>query len=185
MVVDVGGGTTEVAVLSLGGMTVSASARVGGYDLDEAVLNHLRNTYRLAVGSGRGEEIKIELGSARTIDDELTTEVRGRDLASGLPTKVTLRAGEVREALEEPLRAILDAIHDTLERTPPELSADIFRDGITLFGGGALLRGFPERVSEETGLATRLAESPLTCVAEGAGRSLAEFETLERTSRAR
>jgi len=183
MVVDVGGGTTEVAVLSLGGMTVSESVRVGGYDLDEAVLNHLRHTYRLAVGSGRGEELKIELASARPLERELVTEVRGRDLASGLPTKVTLRSEEVRAALEEPLRAILAAVHDTLERTPPELSADIFRDGITLFGGGALLRGFPERVCEETALSTRLAESPLTCVAEGAGRSLAEFEALERTAR--
>jgi rod shape-determining protein MreB and related proteins len=184
MVVDVGGGTTEVAVLSLGGMTVSESVRVGGYDLDEAILNHLRGTYRLAVGSGRGEELKIELGSARPLAEELETQVRGRDLAAGLPSTVTLRSDEVREALEEPLSAIMAAIHETLERTPPELSADIFRDGITVFGGGSLLRGFPERVSEETGLAARLADSPLTCVAEGAGRSLAEFETLERAARA-
>jgi len=111
--------------------------------------------------------------------------VRGRDLASGLPTTVILRSQEVREALSEPLTAILTAIHDTLERTPPELAADVFRDGVTLFGGGSLLHGFPERVAEETGLATRLAESPLTCVAEGAGRSLAEFDALERTSRSR
>jgi rod shape-determining protein MreB len=185
MVLDIGGGTSEVALLSLGGMTVSESVRVGGYDLDEAILNHLRNTYRLAVGSGRGEEIKIELGSARPLEPELETEVRGRDLATGLPAKVALRSEEVREALEEPLRAIIAAVRDTLERTPPELSADIFRDGITLFGGGSLLRGFPERLSDETGLSTRLADSPLTCVAEGAGRSLAEFETLERASRGR
>ncbi|HLL87524.1 MAG TPA: rod shape-determining protein [Thermoleophilaceae bacterium] len=185
MVVDVGGGTTEVAVLSLGGMAVSASVRVGGYDLDEAILAHLRSTYRLAVGSGRGEELKIELGSAGALEHEGEAQVRGRDLAAGLPTTVTLRSQEAREALQEPLGHILAAIHDTLERTPPELAADVFRDGITLFGGGSLLRGFPERVSAETGLATRLAESPLTCVAEGAGRSLAEFETLERTARAR
>jgi rod shape-determining protein MreB and related proteins len=183
MVVDLGGGTSEVAVLTLGAMAVSESVRVGGYDLDEAILNHLRTTYRLAVGSGRGEEIKLELGSARPLEDELEGQVRGRDLSTGLPTAITLRSEEVREALEEPLEAMIAAVRGTLDRTPPELAADIFRDGITLFGGGSLLRGFPERLSDETGLPTRLAASPLTCVAEGAGRSLAEFATLERSDR--
>ena len=183
MVVDVGGGTSEVAVLSLGAMAVSQSVRVGGYDFDEAILGHLRSTYRLAIGSGRGEELKLELGSARALDAELETSVRGRDLASGLPTAVTLRSEEIREALEEPLAAIITTVRETLDRTPPELSADIFRDGITVFGGGSLLRGFPERLGEETGLSVRLAESPLTCVAEGAGRSLAEFDLLERSGR--
>jgi rod shape-determining protein MreB and related proteins len=183
MVVDVGGGTSEVAVLSLGAMAVSQSVRIGGYDLDEAILGHLRSTYRLAIGSGRGEELKLELGSARRLDRELETSVRGRDLASGLPTAIALRSEEIREALEEPLAAIIATVRETLDRTPPELSADIFRDGITVFGGGSLLRGFPERLGEETGLAVRHAESPLTCVAEGAGRSLAEFEALERSGR--
>jgi rod shape-determining protein MreB len=183
MVVDLGGGTSEVAVLSLGGMTVSESVRVGGYDLDDAILNHLRTKYRLAVGSGRGEEIKIELGSARALEQEIESQVRGRNLETGLPTSIALTSQEARKALEEPLSAIIAAVRATLDRTPPELAADIFRDGITMFGGGSLLRGFPERLSDETGLATRLAASPLTCVAEGAGRSFAEFETLERSDR--
>ena len=183
MVVDLGGGTSEVALLTLGGMAISESVRIGGYDLDEAIINHLRIHHRLAVGSGRGEELKIELGSARALERELSAEVRGRDLESGLPKAITLGSPEVREALEEPLQAIVAAVRTTLDRTPPELAADIFRDGITLFGGGSLLRGFPERLSDETGLTTHLADSPLTCVAEGAGRSLAEFETLERARR--
>ncbi len=183
MVVDVGGGTSEVAVLTLGGMAVSESVRVGGYDLDEAILGHLKSHYRLAIGSGRGEELKLELGSARPLGEELEAQVRGRDLVSGLPTSMVLGSEEIRSALEESLQVIITAVRETLERTPPELAADVMRDGITLFGGGSLLRGFPERLSDETGLATRLAESPLTCVAEGAGRSLEEFETLERSDR--
>jgi rod shape-determining protein MreB len=183
MVVDVGGGTSEVAVLTLGGMAVSESARVGGYDLDEAIVAHIRDRHRLAAGSGRGEEIKLAVGSAAPVADDLTVDVRGRDLVSGLPKAVTLGAEEVREAIEEPLRAIVAAVRDTLERTPPELSADIMRDGMLLFGGGSLLRGFPERLADETQVATYLAESPLTCVVEGAGRSLEEIETLERTER--
>jgi rod shape-determining protein MreB len=183
MVVDVGGGTSEVAVLSLGGMAVSESVRVGGYDLDEAILEHIRNNHRLAVGSGRGEELKLELGSAHPLEPELRAEVTGRDLVSGLPRVAELRSEEVREALEEPLRAIITAVRDTLERTPPELSADIMRDGMVLVGGGSLLRGFAQRLSEETGVATRLAESPLTSVVEGAGQALEEFESLERFDR--
>ena len=183
MVVDVGGGTSEVAVLSLGGMAVSESVRVGGYDLDEVILEHIRNNHRLAVGSGRGEELKLELGSARPLEPELRAEVTGRDLISGLPRVAELRSEEVREALEEPLRAIITAVRDTLERTPPELSADIMRDGMVLVGGGSLLRGFAQRLSEETGVAARLAESPLTSVVEGAGQALEEFESLERFDR--
>lgn len=180
MVVDVGGGTSEVAVLTLGGIAVSESARVGGYDLDEAILSHVKTQHRLAVGSGRGEELKLEIGSARALEPELRSEARGRDLVSGLPRVAELRSEEVRAALEEALGAIVTAVRETLERTPPELSADIMRDGMVLFGGGSLLRGFPERLSEETGIVARLAESPLTCVVEGAGRSLEEFEALER-----
>jgi len=183
MVVDVGGGTSEVAVLTLGQMAVSRSVRVGGYDLDEVILNHIRNHYQLAIGSARGEELKLEIGSAGPLERELEAEVRGRDLASGLPKRITLGSQEIRAALEEPLQHIISAVRDTLEETPPDLAADLLGDGIFLFGGGSLLRGFAERLSEETQLPTRLAESPLTCVAEGAGRSLEDFETLDRSSR--
>jgi rod shape-determining protein MreB and related proteins len=183
MVVDVGGGTSEVAVLTLGQMAVSRSVRVGGYDLEEAIINHIRSHHRLAIGSGRGEELKLEVGSARPLEAELHAEVQGRDLASGLPKKFTLGSDEIRAALEEPLQRLIAAVRETLEETPPDLSADLLRDGILLFGGGSLLRGFAQRLSEETKLPTRLAASPLTCVAEGAGRSLEEFGTLERSSR--
>jgi rod shape-determining protein MreB and related proteins len=183
MVVDVGGGTSEVAVLTLGQMAVSRSVKVGGYDLDEVILNHIRSHHRLAIGSARGEELKLEIGSAGPLEGELEAEVRGRDLASGLPKRITLGSQEIRAALEEPLQHIISAVRDTLEETPPDLAADLLGDGILLFGGGSLLRGFAERLSEETQLPTRVAESPLTCVAEGAGRSLEDFETLERSSR--
>ncbi len=185
MVVDIGGGTSEVAVMTLGGIAVSESVRVGGYDLDEAILNYVKNKHRLAVGSGSGEELKLRVGSARPLEEELFTEVRGRDLVSGLPKTVEMGSEEVRVALEEPVQAIIAAVRDTLERTPPELSADIMRDGMVLLGGGSLLRGFAERLSDETRIAVRMAESPLTCVVEGAGRSLEEFEALERLARAR
>ena len=183
MVVDVGGGTSEVAVMTLGAIAVSRSVRVGGYDLDEAILGHIKNRHRLAVGSGRGEEIKFQIGSARPLEHELRAEVRGRDLLSGLPKVVELTSEEVRSALEEPVRTIVTAVRDSLERTPPELSADIMRHGMVLVGGGSLLRGFAERLQEETRLDTRLAESPLTCVVEGAGRSLEEIDALERSER--
>lgn len=180
MVVDVGGGTSEVAVLTLGAMAISRSVRTGGYDLDEAIINHIRLQHRLAIGSGRGEELKLELGSAGPLGTELEAEVRGRDLTSGLPKKLSLDSTELRAALDEPVQRIIATIRETLELTPPDLAADLFRDGIVLFGGGSLLRGLAERIGEETQLATRIADSPLTCVAEGAGRSLEEFETLER-----
>jgi len=183
MVVDVGGGTSEVAVLTLGSMAVSESVRTGGYDLDEAILSHLKSRHRLAIGTERGEALKLEIGSARALDEELRAEVRGRDLVAGLPKTVTLGSEEIRSALEEPLQAIIAAVRETLERTPPELAGDIMGDGIVLVGGGSLLRGFAERLSEETGIETRVSESPLTCVAEGAGLSLEEFDTLDRLNR--
>ncbi len=183
MVVDMGGGTSEVAVLSLGAMAVARSVRIGGYDFDEAIINHIRSEHRLAIGSGRGEELKLEIGSARKLDTELEAEVRGRDLTSGLPKSMMLGSEEIRSALEEPLQGIITAVRETLEQTPPDLASDLFRDGITLFGGGSLLRGFAERISEETQLATRLAESPLTCVAVGSGRSLEEFEAIHRANK--
>jgi rod shape-determining protein MreB len=183
MVVDVGGGTSEVAVLTLGAMALSESVRVGGYDLDDAILSHLKSRHRLAVGTERGEALKLEIGSATASDEELRAEVRGRDLISGLPRTVVLGSEEIRSALEEPLGAIIAAVVETLERTPPELAGDIMQTGMVLVGGGSLLRGFAERLNEETRVETRIAESPLTCVVEGAGRSLEEFDMLERANR--
>ena len=183
MVVDVGGGTSEVAVLTLGAMAVSESVRVGGYDFDEAILSYLRTRHRLAVGTERGEALKLEIGSARRLDTELVAEVRGRDLVSGLPKTVMLGSEEVRSAVEEPVRSIIVAVRETLERTPPELAGDIVRDGMVVFGGGSLLRGFAERLSDETSIEATLWESPLTCVAEGAGRSLEELDAFERSRR--
>jgi rod shape-determining protein MreB len=185
MVVDVGGGTTEVAVLSLGGIVVSESVRVGGYDMDEAIAADVRRRHNLALGQQTAEALKIELGSAWPLGDELQTEIRGRDLVSGLPRQVVLTTGEVREALEEPLAAIMAAVRTTLERTPPELAADIVERGIMLAGGGALLRGLDERLHQETHMPVYTAENPLECVAVGAGRSLDEYDAMQRSSRGR
>ena len=181
MIVDVGGGTTEVAVISLGSIVVSESLRVGGYDLDDAIANYLKRERTLAVGEQTVENLKVEIGSATAIEPELDTEVRGRDLVAGLPKTLVLSSAEMRHAYAEPLRAIVGAIHSTLERTPPELAADIGDRGIVLAGGGVLLNGFRELVEQETRLPVHLTESPLTCVAVGAGHSLEEFHTLERS----
>ena len=181
MIVDVGGRTTEVAVISLGSIVVSESLRVGGYDLDDAIANYLKRERTLAVGEQTVENLKVEIGSATAIEPELDTEVRGRDLVAGLPKTLVLSSAEMRHAYAEPLRAIVGAIHNTLERTPPELAADIGDRGIVLAGGGVLLNGFRELVEQETRLPVHLTDSPLTCVAVGAGHSLEEFHTLERS----
>jgi rod shape-determining protein MreB len=183
MVVDIGGGTTEVAVISLGGIVVAESVRTGGYELDEAIASHIKREHGIAIGQQTAEDIKLSIGSACPQPEEATAEVRGRDLVSGLPKSVMLTAEEVRGALEPPLVEILDAVKETLERTPPELAADIAERGILLAGGGVLLQGFDERVREETGMPANLADSPLTCVAVGSGHSLEEFETMARTGR--
>jgi len=183
MVVDVGGGTTEVAVLSLGGIVVSESVRVGGYDLDEAIAADVRRRHNLALGQQTAEALKIELGSAWPQREDMQTEIRGRDLVSGLPRQVVLTAAEVREALEEPLATIVAAVRTTLERTPPELAADIVERGIMLAGGGALLLGLDERVREETHMPVYIAEDPLECVALGAGQSLEELDRMGRGRR--
>jgi rod shape-determining protein MreB and related proteins len=185
MVVDIGGGTSEVAIISLGGIVVSRSVRVGGYDLDEAIGAHIRTVHRMAIGSQSAEEIKKEIGSATPLADELSTFVRGRDLLSGLPRELDLGSAEVRGALETPLAEIMTAIHETLEETPPELAGDLARHGILLAGGGSLLHGFAERVEAETGMPAYLAESPLTCVAVGAGHALEELDVLTRGIRGR
>jgi len=185
MVVDIGGGTTEVAVLSLGEIVVEASLRLGGYDLDEAIVAHVRRDHNLAIGQPTAEELKLAIGSAGPLERELEAEVRGRELVTGMPKTVLLSSQEVRLALAEPVQAIVDAVRDTLDRTPPELAADIVVHGILLAGGGALLKGLAQRLHVETDMPTVIAESALTCVAVGAGQSLEEFEALERRQKLR
>jgi rod shape-determining protein MreB len=185
MVVDVGGGTSEMAVISLGGIVVSRSVRVGGYEMDEAIAQYLRSVHQLAIGSQTAERIKITIGSAMPHENEETMDVRGRHLLTGLPTAIPLSSAEVRAAISAPLAEILQAIRDTLEETPPELSSDIARDGILLAGGGTLVRGFADLVGAETGMPVFSAESPLTCVAYGSGQALTHLDRLSRTSRYR
>jgi rod shape-determining protein MreB len=183
MIVDVGGGTTEVAVISLGGIVVSVSLRVGGDEMDEAIISHTKREYKLLIGNQTAEEIKLEIGSAFRMKDEVQAEVRGRDMLTGLPKTVIMSSEEVRHALEEPVTQIVDAIKSTLDKTPPELAADIMDRGIVLAGGGALLNGLDERLRHETQMPVQLAESPLTCVAVGSGRSLELLEVMQRTSK--
>jgi rod shape-determining protein MreB len=185
MIVDIGGGTTEVAVISLGGIVVSQSIRVGGDEMDEAIINHLRKEYKLLIGQQTAEEVKLEIGSAWPMHEEAQAEVRGRDMLTGLPKTVVLGSEDVRRALDEPVTQIIDAIRGTLDKTPPELAADIMDRGIVLAGGGALLAGLDERLRHETHMPVHVAESPLTCVAVGSGRSLEEFEAIHRSARAR
>jgi rod shape-determining protein MreB len=183
MIVDVGGGTTEVAVISLGGIVVSVSLRVGGDEMDEAIISHTKREYKLLIGNQTAEEIKLEVGSAFRLKEEVQAEVRGRDMLTGLPKTVIISSEEVRHALEEPVTQIVDAIKTTLDKTPPELAADIMDRGIVLAGGGALLTGLDERLRHETQMPVQLAESPLTCVAVGSGRSLELLEVMQRTSK--
>jgi len=185
MIVDIGGGTTEVAVISLGGIVVSQSLRVGGDEMDEAIINHIKREYKLLIGQQTAEEIKLEVGSAYPLKEEVQAEVRGRDMLTGLPKTVILSSEEVRHALDEPVTQIIDAIKSTLDKTPPELAADIMDRGIVLAGGGALLQGLDQRLRQETHMPTHLAESPLTCVAVGSGRSLEEFEAMRNSAKAR
>jgi rod shape-determining protein MreB len=183
MIVDVGGGTTEVAVISLGGIVVSVSLRVGGDEMDEAIISHVKREYKLLIGNQTAEEIKLEIGSAFRMTEEVQAEVRGRDMLTGLPKTVIISSEEIRHALEEPVSQIVDAIKSTLDKTPPELAADIMDRGIVLAGGGALLNGLDERLRHETQMPVQLAESPLTCVAVGSGRSLELLEVMQRTSK--
>ena len=183
MIVDIGGGTSEVAVISLGGIVVSQSIRVGGDELDEAIIAHVKKEYKLLIGSQTAEEIKLEIGSAHPLPQEEQAEIRGRDLVTGLPKTIVLSSEEVRGALEEPVQAIIDAIKATLDKTPPELASDIMDRGIMLAGGGSLLQGLPERLRADTQMPVHLAESPLTCVAVGSGRYLEEFDVLVKSKR--
>ncbi len=178
MIVDIGGGTTEVAVISLGGIVTSQSIRIAGDELDEAIVAFVKKEYSLALGERTAEEIKIALGSAYPLQDEVRAEIRGRDLVTGLPKTIIISTAEVREAIEEPVSAIVDAVKVTLDRTPPELAADIMEQGIVLTGGGALLHGLDARLQQETGMPIVVARDPLNCVAIGSGQFLEEFEAL-------
>jgi rod shape-determining protein MreB len=169
MIVDIGGGTTDVAVISLGGIVVSESIRVAGNKMDEAIMRHIRRVYNLMIGERTAEEIKIKLGSAYRLENELAMEIRGRDLINGLPKTVTITSTEIREALSEPIQSIVEAVKSVLEQTPPELAADIIDRGIIMTGGGALLRGLDILLSEVTGIPVTIADDPLSCVAIGTG----------------
>ncbi len=180
MIVDIGGGTSEVAVISLGGIVTSQSVRIGGDELDEAIIQFIKKEYSLALGERTAEEIKIKMGSAWPLEEEMTAEIRGRDLITGLPKTIVATTEEVREAIEEPVSAIVDAVKVTLDKTPPELSADIMEQGIVLTGGGALLHGLNHRISAETGMPIIVAKNPLHSVAIGSGQCLEEFEALKQ-----
>ena len=180
MVVDIGGGTTEVAVISLGGIVTSMSIRTAGDDLDAAIISWFKKEYSLMLGERTAEEIKVELGSAFPLPEEPEAEIRGRDLVSGLPRTITVSSAEVRQAIEEPLHAIVDAVRVTLDKTPPELAGDIMDRGLVLTGGGALLRGLDDRLRHETGMPVHIADDPLHSVAMGAGKCVEEFEALHQ-----
>ena len=179
MIVNIGGGTTEVAVISLGGVVASQSARIGGDELDDSIIQYIKKEYSVAIGERTAEEIKIALGSAWPLVEERYAEIRGRDLVTGLPKTVVCSSGEIREAMTEQIAAVCDAVKMTLDKTPPELAADIMEHGIVLAGGGALLLGLDAKIAHETGMPIRIAADPLYSVVLGAGQSLEEFDALK------
>jgi rod shape-determining protein MreB and related proteins len=179
VIVDIGGGTTEVAVISLGGIVVARSARIGGDELDESIVNWVKKEYNLLLGDRTAEQLKMAIGSAWPFTDEPNAEIRGRDLVTGLPKTVIITAAEVREALEEPVQGVVDAVKYCLDKTPPELSADVMDRGIVITGGGALLRGIDVRIANETGTPVVTADRPLHSVVVGSGRCLEEFDMLQ------
>lgn len=182
MIIDIGGGTTEIAVISLAGIVFSKSIRIGGDEMDETIIEHLKKTYNLLVGPRTAEDIKIKIGSAYSLEEELSLEVKGRDLVSGLPKSVSITSQEIRGALSETLRAILEIAKISLERTPPELAADLIEHGIVMAGGGSLLKGLDKLISEETGLPVYIADDPLTAVAQGTGKVLEEIKYLKKVT---
>ncbi len=182
MIIDIGGGTTEIAVISLAGIVFSKSIRIGGDEMDEAIIEYLKKTYNLMVGERTAEDIKIKIGSAYPLEEEMSMEVKGRDLVAGLPKTVTITSEEMRESLQEPLRAILEVTKMSLERTPPELAADLIDHGIVMAGGGSLLRGLDKLISEETGLPVHISEDPITAVVNGTGRVLSEIRYLKKVT---
>ena len=181
MVVDIGGGTTEIAVISLGGIVTSCSIRVGGDEMDSAIVQYIKRMYNLMIGERTAEEIKMTVGTAIvTPEADKTMDIRGRDLVSGLPKTLTIQAKEIREALNDPIYKIIDAVKGTLEKTPPELAADVMDHGIMMTGGGALLTNLDKLLSHETGMPVLVSEDALSCVGEGTGRSLENIELLKR-----
>lgn len=180
MIVDIGGGTTEVAVISLGGIVVAKSLRIGGDEFDEAIIQYVKKEYNVMIGERTAEEIKIQIGSAYPLPQEIDVEVRGRDLLTGLPKDIVVSSEEIRAAIEEPVAAIVQTIKETLEETPPELASDLMDRGMFLAGGGSLLRGLDQRLRDETGMPVHLTEDPTTCVVRGSGRALEEIATLRK-----
>ncbi|MFH1094140.1 MAG: rod shape-determining protein [Candidatus Omnitrophota bacterium] len=180
MIVDIGGGTTEIAIISLGGIVCSKSLRIGGDEMDDAIIQHLKRSYNLMVGERTAEEIKIKIGSAYPLDEESTLDIKGRDLIAGLPKTIKITSQEVRDALSEPISSIVESVRVILEKAPPELSADLVEQGIVLVGGGSLLRGIDKLLAEETGLPVRVADDALTAVALGTGKFLSEIHNLRK-----
>ena len=181
MIVDIGGGTTEVAVTSLGGIVVARSIRIGGDEMDQDIVSYARREFNLLMGERTAEDIKIEIGSAYPLDEEISTFFRGRDLLTGLPRSIEVTSAQIREAIEPSVRSIVDSVKDTIEETPPELVADIMDQGIYLAGGGALLKGLDTRIAEATQMAVHIADDPLTCVARGTGMVLEDLEKYSRS----
>ena len=179
MVVDIGGGTSEVAVISLGGIVASRSVRVGGDEFDSAIIQYVKKKYNLLIGERTAEDVKMTIGSAYPYEGEEEMEIKGRNLLDGLPKNIMLSPAEVREALSDPVSQVLDAVRTTLEKTPPELSADIIDHGITLTGGGALLKGLDRLIAHETGMPVLVADNPLDCVATGSGMVLEDLDRLK------
>ena len=182
MVIDIGGGTTDIAVISLGGIVASTSVKIAGDKFDEAIIKYMRKNHKLYIGERTAEELKLTIGTAFSREEIVTKECRGRDLVTGLPKSVDVTSEEMMDALEEPLYAITEAVHNVLERTPPELAADISNSGIIITGGGALLYGIDKRIEERTGIKVIIAEDPKSCVAIGTGKALDELEKLEGNS---
>jgi rod shape-determining protein MreB len=182
MIVDIGGGTTDVAVISLAGIVYSRSVRVAGNEMDDAIIQYIKRKYNLLIGERTAEQIKMEIGSAFPLDDEMTMEIKGRDLVEGVPKTLVVSDEEIREALSETVATIVEAVRVALERTPPELSADIMDKGIIIAGGGSMLKNLDKRLREETGLPVTLAEDPLACVALGTGQMLTDFNLLRKIS---
>jgi rod shape-determining protein MreB len=182
MIVDIGGGTTDVAVISLAGIVYSRSVRVAGNEMDDAIIQYIKRKYNLLIGERTAEQVKIEIGSAFPLDEEMTMEIKGRDLVEGVPKTLVVSDEEIREALSETVATIVEAVRVALERTPPELSADIMDKGIIIAGGGSMLKNLDKRLREETGLPVTLAEDPLACVALGTGQMLTDFNLLRKIS---
>jgi len=181
MIIDVGGGTSEVAIMSLGGISACESIRIGGDNFDEALINHLKRTYNLLIGESRAEQVKIQIGSAAPLEQEMTMEIAGRDTISGLPRKIVITSEEIREAFKEPIAGIIETVMRTLEQAEPELAADLIDNGVMICGGGSLLRGMDKVLSNSTGLKVTHAEDPLSCVARGTSIYLESLEILKET----